>query len=116
MKLQKVEIGSNLYVNKFEQVDKTITTEFISKEDYDNLSVSIPTMIDAVWKMSSIRIGFDTLTGELGDGQYATQENGFHWVKLIGYDLIKILPEFIINDILSDEGIEKIKKDSSEEK
>ena len=108
MKLQKVEIGSNLYVNKFELVDKTIIVEPSTKEVYDNLSVSKPTKVDAVWKMSSIRIGFDTPTGELGDGQYATQENGFHWVKLEGYDMRKINPEYIKDNILLDEGLAKI--------
>lgn len=110
MKLKKVDIGANRYVHKFKLADKTIVTEIATKETYDNLATTKPTKTDATWAMSSIRIGFDTPTGELSDGEYATQENGFHWVKIAGYDMEKVLPEYIKNDILSKEGEAKIKE------
>ena len=115
MELTKVDIGDFRYFHKFELEDKTLVTEVTTKETYDNLSATTPTKIDSTYKMSSIRIGFDTPTGELGDGQYATQENGSHWVKLKGYTMIKILPEYIKDDILSNEGIVKVKRTGNEE-
>ena len=110
MRLKQVKIGENLYVNKFELSDKTIITEATTKLAYDSLATATPTKTDTKWVASSIRIGFDTPTGELSDGQYATQDNGFHWVKIEGYDMVKILPEYIKNDILSKEGEAKIKE------
>ena len=56
------------------------------------------------------QISFDTPSGFLSDNQYATQANGFHWVKINKYEMIKIAPEFIVNDILSNAGIDEIKK------
>ena len=113
MKLTKVNIGTNRYVHKFKLSNGTVVTESTTKASYDNLSIkdsSRPVKAGATWFMSSIRIGFDTPTGELSDNQYATQDNGFHWVKLVGHDVVKVLPEYIKNDILSKEGEAKIKK------
>ena len=110
MKLQKVNIGANRYVHKFKLADKTIVEETTTKTSYDNLTSTKPTKTDATWFMSSIRIGFDTPTGELSDGEYATQENGFHWVKIPGYDVEKVRPEYIKDNILSKEGETRIKE------
>ncbi len=104
MKLTRVNIGSNKYVNKFEMLDETFVEEITTKEAYDNLSVITPTKTDSVWLSSAIKISFDTPTGELSDGEYATQENGFHWIKILGYAVTKINPEFIKNNILSPAG------------
>ena len=113
MKLTKVNIGTNRYVHKFKLSDGTIVTENTTKGSYDNLSIKghpRPVKVGATWFMSSIRIGFDTPTGGLSDNQYATQDNGFHWVKLVGHDMVKILPEYIKNSILSKEGEAKVKE------
>ena len=110
MKLIKINIGANIYINKFELVDKTIVTEVTTEEIYESLLA--PTKTDAIWKQSSIRIGFDTPTGKLTDSQYATQENGFHWVKIPGYAVTKINPEFIKDDILTPEGEIDVKERS----
>ena len=56
------------------------------------------------------QISFDTPSGFLSDNKYATQANGFHWVKINRYAMTKIVPEFIVNDILSAEGIAEIKR------
>lgn len=110
MELKKVAIGENIYVHKFELSDKSIITEATTKASYDNLTSIKPIKADSTWFMSSKRIGFDTPTGELSDGEYATQENGSHWVKLTGYDTVKINPEYIKNNILTKEGEAKIKE------
>ncbi len=115
MKLTKVNIGSNKYVNKFEMLDETFVEEITTKEAYDNISVTAPTKTDAVWVSSAIKIAFDTPTGKLSDGEYATQENGFHWIKIKGYAVTKINPEFIKDDILSPEGEIDVKERSDTE-
>ena len=107
MKLIKVNIGANKYVHKFRLEDKTVITEATTKASYDNLKDQIkPTKPDATWFMSSIRIGFDTPSGNLSDGEYATQKNGYHWVKLAGYEMWKVMPEDVHNDNLL-KGAEK---------
>ena len=110
MELKKVNIGANRYFHKFKLADDSIVEKITTKESVDNSPVNRPTKTDATWFMSSCRIGFDTPTGELADGEYATQVNGFHWVKIVGYDAVKILPEYIKDNILSKEGEAKIKE------
>ena len=113
IELTKVNIGTNRYVHKFKLSDGTVVTENTTQESYDNLSVKDsprPVKVGTTWFMSSIRIGFDTPTGELDDNQYATQANGSHWVKLVGYDMEKILPDHVKNGILSEEGQTEVKK------
>lgn len=61
------------------------------------------------------QISFDTPSGFLSDNQYATQENGYHWVKINRYAMTKIAPQFITNDILNAEGITEIKNRSEVE-
>ena len=108
MKLKKVAIGENRYVHKFELANGSIVEVMALKTSYDNLATIQPTQAQATWKCSSIRIGFDTTSGNLSDGEYATQENGSHWVKIEGYDMVKISPEYIVRNNLSDEGLAKI--------
>jgi hypothetical protein len=57
----------------------------------------------------STRIYFDTPSGELTNGLYATQANGYHWVKIAGYAITKLAPEFIVNNTISQAGIDEIK-------
>ena len=104
MKLKKVAIGENRYVHKFKLANDSIVTVATTKASYDNLATTKPIHTSATWIMSSIRIGFDTPTGNLSDGQYATQDNGYHWVKIPGYAVTKIDPEFINNKNLSPAG------------
>ena len=96
MILRKVNIGADRYFHKFQLSDGTISYRTTTKEEYGGLNYSVkPTKTDAVWLSSSSRIGFDTPSGELDDGQYATQKNGFDWVKLAGYEMKKLMPEDI---------------------
>ena len=67
---------------------------------------------DAVY---SRNIAFDTPSGELSDGQYATQENGFHWVKIPGYKVIKIHPDMVAKGKTTVAGLNKILADSEAE-
>jgi len=113
MELTKVNIGEDRYFNKFELSDKTNISEATTKEDFD--SPDEPIKEDATLIQSSIKIGFDTSTGELRDGEYATQENGFHWIKISGYAVTKINPEFIKDSILSPEGEVDVKERSEAE-
>ena len=108
MRLKKVSIGADRYIHKFKRANGTIVEVLALKSSYDNLAIVQPTLPDLTWISSSIRIGFDTPTGLLSDGEYATQENGFHWVKLADRDMTRILPEYIAANKLSDEGVAKV--------
>jgi len=61
---------------------------------------------------SATKISFSTLSGELSDKEYATQVNGFHWVKIPNYKMYKINPGFISRNILSQAGIDFIQTNS----
>jgi hypothetical protein len=52
-------------------------------------------------------IYFDTPDGNLSDGQYAVQENGYVWAKIPKYAVFKMPPQYIDleNNTISDEGI-----------
>ena len=108
MKLKLVNIVDDRYFHDFRMdSDKTIVAVATTKESIDSLTISasiMPTLSKATYVWSAAKIGFDTPTGELSDSQYATQVNGFHWVKIPGYAVIKINPEFIKNNILSPAG------------
>jgi hypothetical protein len=60
------------------------------------------------------QITFDTPTGELSDGQYAVQENGYVWGKIPKYVVIKMPPEYvdIPNSQITDAGIAWFKANS----
>ena len=107
IKLTKINIVANKYFAKFNTAGH-ISVEEIAEKDYKNIQVKDK----AVWMGSSSKISFDTTTGELGDNEYATQLNGFHWVKIKEYEVIKIRPEFIIKNALSQKGIDEVKSKS----
>ena len=97
--------------------DKTFTTFDIGGELVTQEVISIPleSEIDSTFEGAVTKISFATPTGELSDNQYATQPNGFHWVKISGYKLIKIDPKFITKNVLSQEGITFIQTQSEAE-
>ena len=104
MRLKEVSIGENRYIHKFKRANGTIVEVLALKDSYDNLAIVQPTLPDYTWISSSIRIGFGNTAGPLDDGKYATQVNGYHWVKLEGYKMKKISPEYIVKSVLSPEG------------
>lgn len=118
MELKKVIIGANRYFHKFRLVNDSIVETMVLKDSYDSLSIANmvvpthPTYPKATYIGSATRISFDTPTGKLSDGEYPTQENGFHWVKIAGYEITKIDPKFIKNDILSPAGKVDVKERS----
>lgn len=62
------------------------------------------------WKISVRDNKFDTPSGFLEDGQYA-EENGKYVVKLAGFKgRVSVPLQSIVNDIISDEGIERVEK------
>jgi len=93
--LQKV----NIAVFKYWSTVSEVSTE-ITEEEYNSGPKG-----DAVY---SKRIAFNTPDGKLADGQYATQVNGFHWVKIPGYTVVKISSAYIKSNTLSSQGIAKI--------
>jgi len=110
IKLTKVDIVADKYFAKFD------TDGSISKEEIDSTSFdSVQSKVDAVWLSSARKISFDTPTGQLRDGEYATQLNGFHWVKITGYAVIKVRPGVVTNNALQQKGIEEVKLKSVEE-
>jgi hypothetical protein len=109
IKLTKVNIGSNRYYHVFKNNATGYVSEFqTTQASYNALAqygASRPTKGGSTWVHSFSKIGFDTKTGNLSDNQYATQENGPHWVKIPDYKETKIPNQYIVNDILSEEGI-----------
>ena len=107
IKLTKVNIAADKYFAKFDMVG------YISTEEIDpSLYSSIQIKDGAIWVSSASKISFDTPTGNLSDNEYATQLNGFHWVKIRGYAMTKIDPGYITNNILSSAGIAEVKERS----
>jgi len=114
IKLTKVSIGSDKHFSTFDTSGGLVTDE-ITLSEYTNIFTEIPTKEDGTWRQSSTKISFDTSTGELSDKQYATQENGFHWVKIPDYAVTKIDPKFIDKDLLSADGVADVKERSEAE-
>lgn len=102
IKLTKVNIGPFKYYSTF-KVDGVVSAQEVAVVNLDE------TNSDPTWVSSSKCISFATPSGNLSDNQYATQTNGYHWVKIPGYTLIKIFPEHIKNNTLSLAGIDYIK-------
>lgn len=121
IQLTKVRIGQNKYYALFRKPDGTDIRIQIQDRDYPDVlsskNIEVKGILQAggVWKRSSVNISFITSSGNLSDNQYATQENGFHWVKIAGYKIYKIAPELIVSDLLSDEGISFIQVNSEAE-
>ena len=115
IRLSEKNIGDNRYYHTFRLGGGSKVTVRTTALSYENLSVIAPTMPDATWLYSSIRIAFDTTSGNLDNEQFATQENGYHWVKLTGYILTKIAPEYIDKKVLSTEGEAQVKQEGNEE-
>ena len=111
MNLVKINIAPDKYVSTFKDAEDNIVKEEITEAKYSEPQVKE----DLTWVSSSRKIAFDTPTGELSDSQYATQENGFHWVKIPEYEVIKINPEFIKDNILSQDGVKEIEIQSVRE-
>ena len=101
VKLTKVNIGPTRYIVFQDGVPTEVSASVFMVVDMEG---------NIIYNYSdwSKRIGFVTPSKSLSDKEYATQENGFHWVKLRGYAMIKINPEFITNDTLSQEGVDYI--------
>ena len=120
MKLTQVAITNNRYFHNFKRdSDSVIVSAITTKESYDALadSASIkPTLPQTAYVWSAAKIGFDTPTGELIDGLYATQVNSFHWVKIPSYAVIKIDPVYIKNNNLSPAGEAEVMESSVAEK
>jgi len=97
--LQKVSVAPDKYYS----IKGGIKTEITEKE-YNSPIVGS--------EIRSKGIAFDTPTGKLSDGQHATQENGFHWVKIAGYEVIKIDPSMVAKSKTTPAGLNKILLDS----
>ena len=102
IKLTKVDIGPTRYIVYEDGVPSEVSAEVFMVVDIDG---------KVIYNYSewSQQIGFATLSKDLSDKQYATQANGYHWVKIPGYAVIKIPPEHITNNTLNQAGIDYIK-------
>ena len=100
--LTKVNIAPSRYYSIIDGVKTEITEEQYNSPPAEN-------------ETRSVCIAFDTPTGQLSDGQFAIQKNGFCWVKAPGYKVIKLRPVFVKNNTLTAQGIaETIKKSEVE--
>ncbi len=108
IKLTKVEIGQPRYIIYQDGVPSEVSAEVFMVVDMEGNTVYN-------YDTWSKKIGFATLSKELADNQYATQPNGYHWVKIPGWTTCKIPPEFINKNILSQAGIDYIHIWSGEE-
>src|SRR3989304_407492 len=102
IKLTKVNIGPSKNVVTLKD-SQGVSSQAVMVVDMDG-NIVVPEGSTIV--SSATKISFSTLSGELSNNEYATQENGFHWVKLAGYTLIKINPEYISKNILSQAGVD----------
>ncbi len=107
IKLTKVNIGPNKTFSTFNIDGELVTQEVMYVPLDEELG---PTFVGAATKIT-----FATVSGNLEDNQYATQPNGYHWVKIPGWTTCKIPPEFINKNILSQAGIDYIHIWSGEE-
>lgn len=108
IKLTKVNIGSPRYIVYENGVPSEVSASVFMVVDEEGHVIYN-------YKDYTIQMGFDTLSKTLSDKQYATQTNGYHWVKIPGYKITKIAPEFIVNNTLSQAGIDEIKARSEVE-
>ena len=111
VKLTKVNIGPSKNIVTLKD-SLGVSTQAVMVVDMDG-NIVIPegsTFVGAATKIS-----FSTLSGELSDNEYATQANGFHWVKLPGYTMIKIDPGYISKNTLSQAGVDFVQKESGTE-
>src|SRR3989337_2580073 len=94
IKLTKVEIGPTRYIVYQDGVSSEVNSDVFMVVDIDG---------NTIYNYSkwSQQIGFATPSKDLSDKQYATQANGYHWVKIPGYSMIKIPPEHITNNTLN---------------
>src|SRR4030042_5996734 len=102
IKLTKVNIGPTRYIVYQDGVPSEVSAEVFMVVDLEGNVIYN-------YENWNKQIGFTTPSKELSDKQYATQANGYHWVKIAGYSTIKIPPEYITNNILSQAGIDYIK-------
>ncbi len=100
--LQKVSVAPDRYYSIIDGVKTEIT-----KKEYNSPMKE--------GEIHSSGIAFDTSTGELSDGQHATQANGFHWVKIPDYKVIKIDPDMVVEEKATVAGLNKISLDSEAE-
>jgi hypothetical protein len=112
IKLTQVNIGADRYFHKFKRdSDGAIIQVATTKTAYNNLAIANtinPTQTGYKWLSSCSKIGFDTLSSDLQENQYATQANGAQWVRITGYPTTKIPSGYITNNILSEAGVNKI--------
>jgi len=111
IKLTKVNIGPSRNVITLKD-SQGVSSQAEMVVDMDG-NIVIPQGSTLV--SSATKISFSTLSKELSDKQYATQPNGFHWVKIPGYKMYKINPEYISKSILSQGGIDFIQTNSEAE-
>ena len=115
VKLTKVEIGDFRYSYKFRLENGNIVEVMILGVNFDALlgrDVIIPEYPSATFIGATKHIGFDSPPRSLADKEYSTQPNGYHWVKIAGYAMIKIAPEYIVNGTLSNAGVTLIQTES----
>ena len=101
IKLSKVDIGPNRYWATFKRIsDGAEISIQVLENNIEGVVVSSNQDIQTLLQNYELikhatKISFSTLSENLSDKEYATQENGFHWVKIPGYKVIKIKPEHI---------------------
>ena len=101
MRLSQVNIGPQRYYHRFRLANDSIMVVVALKESFDAILVrdcEFPVFSNATYLGSVAKISFDTVSKDLSDGEYATQVNGYHWVKISGCTVVKIDPEFIKNN------------------
>ena len=115
VKLTKVEIGDFRYSYKFRLGNGNIVEVMTIAANFDALlgrDVVVPEYPDATFVGATKHISFDSPPRSLADKEYATQTNGYHWVKIEGYAMIKIAPEYIVSNSLSNAGVTLIQDES----
>lgn len=89
--LTQVQIIGDAYYHRFIMNDGSIKDVETTREDYEQLGTPAhknPTIKSGVWESSFATKKFDTISGKLEDGQYATDGVRFY-SKPVGKDDIE---------------------------
>src|SRR3990167_9781372 len=107
MQLKKVNIIGMIYRNRFQKQDGTIVEVEISEEEYKNGKKR--TLDGAVWIGAYGNYRYDTPSFNLEDGTYADNNANEFSVKIAGKQYTTFKKDKILNHILPDEEVNKLK-------